>query len=348
MSGLPHSIARLARRAVLTGFELAGINNVAGRSQWRRQRLLILCYHGVSLSDEHDWNSSLFVTPEFLRRRFEAIRKSGCEVLPLSEATRRLRDGSLPRCAVVLTFDDGFHNFDVAAMPLLAEYSFPATVYISTYYCIHQRPILGLTLRYFLWRARNRGRPPDFGGPRRDGDLKDPRVRQLVGQDLLEIAKSFSEDRAAETTWLASVAAALGVDWNEFEASRILHLMSEAQIRAIASRGVDVQLHTHRHLASADPNTFRTDLLENRAILEALTKRPATHFCYPSGDYRPDLVPLLQGLGVVSATTCDAGLAGPGTDPLFLPRFIDTMSQSDSVFSSWLSGMASAVSGRGR
>src|SRR5450432_2885441 len=153
MSGLPRLVARLVRRTALTGFNASGANKVTARSEWRRHRLLILCYHGVSLSDEHDWNPSLFVTPAFLRRRFEMIRRSGCAVLPLSEAVERLYDQSLPQCSVVLTFDDGFNNFEVAAMPLLAEFSLRATVYVSTYYCVHQRPIVGLTLRYLLWRA---------------------------------------------------------------------------------------------------------------------------------------------------------------------------------------------------
>ena len=41
----------------------------ARNSQWRGERLLILCYHGVSLDDEHCWNPSLYVSPETFRGR---------------------------------------------------------------------------------------------------------------------------------------------------------------------------------------------------------------------------------------------------------------------------------------
>jgi len=76
-------------------------------SRWRRQRLLILCYHGVSLEDEHEWRSKLYIPPEILRERFETLRQGGYQVLPLGEAVERLYKNDLPPRSVVLTFDDG-------------------------------------------------------------------------------------------------------------------------------------------------------------------------------------------------------------------------------------------------
>src|SRR5437868_10648345 len=126
--------ARQARQGLLATFrEMGGFRRVAG-SAWRRRRLLILCYHGVSLRDEHEWHGELFVTPHFLRRRFEILRDGGYTVLPLGEAVRCLRGGTLPPRSVVLTFDGGFYNFRAAALPLPEEFGFPATNYASTYY----------------------------------------------------------------------------------------------------------------------------------------------------------------------------------------------------------------------
>ena len=146
--------ARQIRNAALAGFRALGGLKWVGASGWRRQRLLILCYHGVSLQDEHEWAPALFVTPAFLRRRFEILRDSGYVVLPLGEAVRSMRRGTLPPRSVVLTFDDGFHNFYAAAVPLLEEFGYPATNYMSSYYCVHQHPIPIVTLRYLLWCGR--------------------------------------------------------------------------------------------------------------------------------------------------------------------------------------------------
>src|SRR5437667_12551951 len=111
--------ARHVRHAGLASFRAVGGFRQTAESEWRRRRLLILCYHGVALQDEHEWDPGLFMTPAFLRRRFEILRDRRYMVLPLGEAVRNLRRGTLPPRSVVLTFDDGFHNFYPAAVPML-------------------------------------------------------------------------------------------------------------------------------------------------------------------------------------------------------------------------------------
>jgi hypothetical protein len=39
--------------AILRVLNGAGIFELVADSRWRQQRLLILCYHGTSLADEH-------------------------------------------------------------------------------------------------------------------------------------------------------------------------------------------------------------------------------------------------------------------------------------------------------
>src|SRR3982751_2137642 len=84
-----------------------GILSATGHSAWRRRRLLILGYHGVSTSDEHEWDGELYMTPDTLRSRFEALRSGGYDVLSLGDALRRMQAGTLPPRTVALTFDDG-------------------------------------------------------------------------------------------------------------------------------------------------------------------------------------------------------------------------------------------------
>ena len=75
--------------------------------KWRGRRLLILCYHGVSLQEEHEWDLELFVTRGFLRGRFEILRDKEYSVLPLRDAVAMLRADRLPPRSVAHTFYDG-------------------------------------------------------------------------------------------------------------------------------------------------------------------------------------------------------------------------------------------------
>ena len=141
------------KRSTLAAAHGAGIMSFARESAWRRKRLLILGYHGVSTHDEHEWDGELYMPPSLVRERFETLRRGQYQVLPLGEAVSRLYDGSLPPRAVAITFDDGAYDFYTHARPLLEEFSFPATVYLTSYYSRYQRPVFNTMLRY---RSRSR------------------------------------------------------------------------------------------------------------------------------------------------------------------------------------------------
>src|SRR5947209_20249744 len=122
------------KQTTLSSLKTTGAFALVQRSKWRRDRLLILAYHGVSLRDEHLWNPGLYMSKEVFRSRLRLIEKSGCNVLPLSEALQRLYAGELPDKSVAITFDDGTYDFYCQAYPLLREFNYPATLYLTTFY----------------------------------------------------------------------------------------------------------------------------------------------------------------------------------------------------------------------
>ena len=153
------SLLKKAKLWVLERAERAGLFRIARDSQWRARRLLILAYHGISLGDEHEWSPELYVQPEGLRARFEVIRDQGYQVLPLRDALARLQNGTLPPKAIALTFDDGTRDFIQAGLPLLREFGYPATVYVTTYYAEKQVPVFRMACRYLLWVGRGKTIP---------------------------------------------------------------------------------------------------------------------------------------------------------------------------------------------
>ena len=79
-----------------------------------------------------------------------------------------------------------------------------------------------------------------------------------------------------------------------FTAKRILQLMNAQELAEVATNGIDVQLHTHRHRTPEEETLFRQEITENRERIRALTGREATHFCYPSGVYRKEFAGWLE------------------------------------------------------
>jgi peptidoglycan/xylan/chitin deacetylase (PgdA/CDA1 family) len=329
------------KRTVLRASKGAGTFRLLRNSEWRRSRLLVIGYHGVSLDDEHRWKPTLYITPSVLEERFKILRDGGYTVLPLGEAVHRLAAGTLPPRSVALTFDDGIADFALEAFPLLKRFGFPATVYLTTYYTRFNRPIFGLICSYMLWKtARAEVRSTDLvpGAESESWSLRSPLDRQRAHQAIVRYADSTGLSARDKDELARHVALALGIDYDTLVERRILRLLDPAEVTALSAAGVDFQLHTHRHRTPVDEQAFAREIEDNRRVLAELTGRSTSHFCYPSGVYEPEFLPWLKDAGVLSATTCDTGIASRHTDPLLLPRLIDTMNLSAVEFESWVSG----------
>jgi peptidoglycan/xylan/chitin deacetylase (PgdA/CDA1 family) len=340
--GMMGAVLKASKRSILGVARQAGVFSGLRDSAWRERKLLILCYHGISAEDEHLWDPELYMPPSLFRKRLETIRRNGYKVLLLGEALDRLQTGSLDGPSVVLTFDDGAHDFYTQAFPLLREFNAPATVYLTTYYCQYNRPVFNTACSYLLWKARGR----TLEAKKLTG--QDRILKLATPQDLLA-ARGYLQDHVAEHGYsaaekdelLATLSSLSGFDYHRMLATRLLHLMNPREVTEVAHAGIDVQLHTHRHRVPSDKALFTREIEENRAFIEALTGRPAVDFCYPSGVHRQEFLPWLEELEVRSAVTCNPGFAGSTSLLQCLPRIVDTCRISPLEFEGWLSGAAS-------
>jgi peptidoglycan/xylan/chitin deacetylase (PgdA/CDA1 family) len=331
---------RPIRRAVLHLLRSSGVFRVVGDSEWRKNRLLILCYHGISRNDEHLWRPSLYMQPEVLGQRLEILKRGGYCVLPLGEGLRRLQAGELPSKSVAITFDDGGYDFYTEAFPLLKSCGFPVTVYQTTYYSDYQMPVFNLVCSYILWKRRgsmlHSGKELGLTEPL---DLRTEASRAQIVRTLVLNAETSNLAGVQKNDLATRLAQLLDVSYDEIVANRMFQLMNPSERNQLAAAGVDFQLHTHRHRTPIDQHLFRKEIQDNRRALQQLGEK-AIHFCYPSGVYRPEFLAWLQMENVVSATTCDAGLASKRSNPLLLPRLVDTSARSAVEFEAWLTGLA--------
>lgn len=83
----------------------------------------ILTFHSIDPSA-----SVMSVAPEQLRTLVQAIKRSGHEIVSLSEILERPPESR----TVALTFDDGFASVHEHALPILRQESAPATLFLTT------------------------------------------------------------------------------------------------------------------------------------------------------------------------------------------------------------------------
>lgn len=307
-----------------------------------RRKLLILCYHGFELTDEAKFRPRLFMPPDVFANRLEAIRRRRHPVLPLDEALKHLKAGTLPANTVCLTIDDGFYSVEPCAAPSLKRNGFPATLYVTSYYVQKGTPIFRLVVQYMFWKTAEEQLDVSSQpwGPKMPVDLSNVDKKERALWHIIEYGENQCNEPERQTI-SATLGRYLHVDYAAIRAARSLTLLSPEQIANLKQFEIDIQLHTHRHRLPIDDETgVRTEITENSRYLEHIVGGTLQHFCYPSGIWDRCQWQWLEDVGIQSATTCDPCFNASDTPALGLYRVVDGTDITQIEFEAELSGLS--------
>jgi hypothetical protein len=262
-------------------------------------------------------------------------------VIPLSNALRLIHDGSLPSGAIVLTIDDGWTGVHDRALPILRQFSFPATIYVSSYYALKETPVFRILIQYLFWKTKEtRLSTTGLGLPLSQVvSIASDEDREKIASTITEFGESHL-DEAGRCALSRTLAVRVGVSYDDLVRTRILSLMNPSEIRAALDAGMDIQLHTHRHRLPMDRSLVDQEIKDNRAFLELIVGKNLRHLCYPSGIWSMEQWPWLTELGIESAVTCLSGLNSSATPRLGLKRFLDGENVSAIEFEAEIYGLA--------
>lgn len=303
----------VGKRALLRLAAHSGLAALARASTGAQLR--ILCYHGLWTTPGPVPGRHMWLTPELFAHRMARLRASGVPVLALDEAIDLLAQRRLPRRAVVITIDDGWWSTWTHMLPVFERFDLPATLYATTWYAGRELPVVNVAVDYFRQAARTA----------LDAATESRAIDALPLDERLPALRALGRRLGVDEAWLPA---------------RQFHLMGAAELADARARGLDIQLHTHRHIdVTAQVDALARELEENRAALaKAVDAAALAHFCYPSGTHHPRAPALLAAAGVRSATLVDEGLNPPGADPYRLRRFLDGQAVSEVEFDAYLSG----------
>lgn len=90
--------------------------------------VVVLMYHSVGE------NREFFTVPEKgFERQMKYLSKNKFNVISVEQLVEILEKNlAIPRKTVVITFDDGYEDNFLAALPILKKFDFPATIFVST------------------------------------------------------------------------------------------------------------------------------------------------------------------------------------------------------------------------
>jgi peptidoglycan/xylan/chitin deacetylase (PgdA/CDA1 family) len=268
------------------------------------------CADSIGLCNTHS-RASFSKQMEILARSYHPVTVEDIRLFLSGQKT-------MPREAVVVTFDDGYaDNFEVAA-PVLNRVGIPGSFYLSVeavesgsppWFC-HLRHAF-LTTRKGWWSDRN-GRVWGLANEReRQAALQaaSEYLTRFVGVAQQPVLQAIQQDLEAEPL---ATKKSLMMTW---EQAKGLHRTGHR----VGSHGL-----THPNMACIGDEDLNYELTESKRRMEKALAMEITHFSYPAAalnvSWTERTVAATKRVGYQTAVTTTAGLVGPHASPLALCR----------------------------
>ncbi len=280
-------------------------------------RLAILTFHRV-----HAQTDALF-PGEVDVQRFARLMQYVAQVfkvLPLREAARQQREGSLPARALAITFDDGYADNQEQALPVLQKLGLPATFFVATGFLDGGRMWNDTVIETVRRCTQAQIDLSALGLGLGQLPLADTAQRRAAIESILPLVKY--KPLALREQVLAQLHHAAGSPQLPVNL-----MMRSEQVRSLHAAGMEIGGHTVHHpilteLLDADA---QAEILQGREALQGLIAAPVLTFAYPNGkpgrDYDARHVDMVREAGFEAAVTTAVGVSRTGDDPFQLPRF---------------------------
>jgi sugar transferase (PEP-CTERM/EpsH1 system associated) len=317
--------SQAVRRVVAAALGGTGFLRLSARRD--SNTLAILMYHRVlPLESAEQYAFRAMTKPRDIFRAEVAYLARNATLFTLSDAMDRLRAGTLPPRAVVLTFDDAYRDSYEVAWPVLREYGVPATVFVATgsvdgrrrlwwddvdlwlqeIWC--RRPAPGALVKSLPhWVSRRLSDPGASGDPRR---ISERLVRDLCG---------VSRDRRRAV--LDALRDAAGPAYRE-NGSEAPLIASWDDLRAMHRAGVEIGSHTvtHSFLDELTQEEASREIDESVERIEEETGERPRSFAFPRGRVLESARPVLDRARIQWSVTTRSGRVAAGDDPHALSR----------------------------
>lgn len=239
------------------------------------------------------------------------------DVLPLDDAVRDFALGRIRERAACITFDDGYVDNYLNALPVLESHELPATFFIAT----------GFLDGGIMWN---------------DQVIEAVRATRLdhVDAGFADLGRLPVATVEQKRTTLARLIPALKhlplAQRQEIVDAFVVQcgvsspadlMMTSDQVRAMRRSGMGIGAHTVSHpiLASCDDGQAHDEISRSRDVLEDLIGERIGLFAYPNGrlgeDYAPRHANMVREMGFDAAVTTNPGASRPGDDLFQLRRF---------------------------
>jgi peptidoglycan/xylan/chitin deacetylase (PgdA/CDA1 family) len=276
--------------------------------------LSILIYHQV-LPEYDDFRRGNVTSDQFDEQML--FISGNFNVLPLDEAVVRLQNNSLPARSLAITFDDGYLDNRIVALPILQKYSLCATFFIATGFLNGGRMWNDTIIEVCRSTPRTTLDLASLGLAVHDMSSREARLLTLG--NLIDKLKYLEMQQRLDYCGEIADKASVTLPENL--------MMRDEDIVYLRKQGMQIGGHTVSHpiLSKISTDKAFAEIEKGKITLESLIGEPVTLFAYPNGvpnrDYTSEHVAILKEIGFSTAVTTSTGVSNAASDIYQLPRF---------------------------
>jgi peptidoglycan/xylan/chitin deacetylase (PgdA/CDA1 family) len=269
-------------------------------------KFTILCYHRIGTGGIPLFNG---LPPEIFERQMRFLRRR-YKVISLDEMCDEMERSTRAGNFVAVTFDDGYRDLYVHALPSLKKHRIPATIFLPAH-CIESGQVPWYDKIFLALKV--------FSGSELELSLDRPRRFRL------DSYKARIEAAAEINGHLRTITDIARQEFCRiFEKQIVLpseeladRMLTWNQVRAMSSEGVRFGSHTMTHPAVSQltEGQLDTEIGQSKALLEERIGKPIKHFAFPFGktaDCGTLAGNVLLRYGYRSAATTLEGINVPG------------------------------------
>lgn len=255
-----------------------------------KSHVAILTYHRVC-PHKDKWSFESLSLKNF-ETQIKYISRN-YEILSLDKLVEGIQSGkSLPKKAVVVTFDDGYKDNYLHAYPIFQKYHIPATIFLATGYINTGKLFWWDKVAYIIHHTSlKKLKLENLGSYSLQSELDKSRANSIITERL----KKFPENK--KNLLIEKLLDICQVEIPSDLGKKLI--LSWEEVKEMSNEGVAFGAHSVSHpiLINIPLKQAKKEIIQSKKDIEEKLSKKVTSFSYPNGSFNANIIELVRKSG---------------------------------------------------
>ena len=289
----------------------------------------IIIFHSIN---DHETSfirgTNVWIPPSNFEKHLKYIKRN-YRVISLKKLVHSLKQGKLPPCSLVITFDDGFTDNFIYAFPILQRSNIKGTIFLATDCIDNRNPLWIQELYYLINNVGIEGLIQTITNIAKKLEIPQLHIEFPLNKSLQEKVEeymAFSLKKNIRDNLIAALYRKYNFQRRKIFSQAQIYLNWD-QIKQMKKDGMDFGNHgaSHTPFSAMLPDEQLDEIVNSKEIIEQNLKDYFLPFSYPYGmdwDFTATTKNFIIDTGHSCVLTATATLNDKNTSPYELGRIV--------------------------